>query len=587
MLQPGRGMTVKNADIAAVFDEIADLLELTDSNPFRVRAYRNAAATIGDWLDPLATWEREDRDFEDLPGIGQDLAAKIREILKTGSCRLLRKLRRAGVSGLACLLQVRGLGPKRIKSLHRSLGVHTPRQLLRAANTGRIRDLPGFGPTSERRIGEAVRTFLEKHSRRLWALASADAEAIAKYLLSVPGVGRAVVAGSYRRMQETVGDLDFVVSADDGDRVTKGLAAYADVRRTLVRGPTRASIELADGLQVDVRVVAADEFGAALLYFTGSRAHTIALRRIAQKIGLKLNEYGLFRGDQRIAGDSEASVYAALGLVDIPPELREERGEIEAAREHRLPSLVDVGDLHGDLHVHSDASDGSTGLRQMAEAARAAGLQYIAITDHSRNLRIAHGLDTTRLAKQIDRIDELNRQLRGITLLKGIEVDILEDGSLDLPDPVLSRLDLVVGAIHSGFGFDRGRQTERILRAMDHPCFSILAHPTGRLIGKRPAYDIDLDRIARHARERGCFLELNCNPQRVDLNDLNCRVAKTAGVALAVSSDAHGPRDFAMLRFGVGQARRGWLGKSDVLNTRKLTDLRKLLAPTMSRVTGA
>jgi len=580
-------MTVANADIATVFDEIADLLELTDANPFRVRAYRNAAATVGEWPEPLATWEHDDRDFDDLPGIGEDLAAKIREILKTGSCRLLRKLRRTGVSGLAALLRVRGLGPKRIKALHKALGVHTPRQLLRAASAGRIRELRGFGPTSERRIGEALRTFLEKQARRLWAVASADAGAITEYLLRTPAVGRVMVAGSYRRMLETVGDLDFVVAADDGDTVTKHLAAYADTRRTLVRGPTRASIELDNGLQVDMRVVAADEFGAALLYFTGSRAHTIALRRIAQQTGLKLNEYGLFRGNRRIAGDSEASVYAALGLVDIPPELREDRGEIEAARKHRLPELIADGDLRGDLHVHTDASDGSTGLRQMAEAACAAGLEYIAITDHSRNLRIAHGLDTTRLARQIERIDELNGQLQGITLLKGIEVDILEDGSLDLPDSVLARLDLVVGAIHGGFRIDRRRQTERILRAMDRPGFSILAHPTGRLIGQRPPYDIDLQRIARHAQQRGCFLELNCHPQRVDLNDLNCRVAKDAGAMLAVSSDAHHPTDFASLHFGTGQARRGWLGKSDVLNTRKLKDLRALLAATMARSTHA
>ena len=344
---------------------------------------------------------------------------------------------------------------------------------------------------------------------------------------------------------------------------------------------TRASVVLRDGLQVDLRVVRPASFGAALVYFTGSKAHNIALRRLGQERGLKINEYGVYRGTRRVAGQTEASVYAALDLPPIPPELRENRGEIEAAREDRLPRLIERDDLRGDLHAHTDASDGQEPMARMAEAARAAGLHYLAITDHSRSLHVAHGLDVRRLRQQMEAIDRLNERLRGIVLLKGIEVDILADGKLDLPDSVLGELDLVVGAVHSAFDLPPAKQTERMLRAMDHPNFSILAHPNGRLLGTRDAYAFDFERVLRHAKERGCFLELNAQPERLDLFDTQCRQAKEAGVLVAICSDAHRGEDERWLALGIGQARRGWLEAGDVLNTLPLAALRKKLAGTM------
>ncbi|HEX7972176.1 MAG TPA: PHP domain-containing protein [Thiobacillus sp.] len=357
--------------------------------------------------------------------------------------------------------------------------------------------------------------------------------------------------------------------------------AYDEVADVISAGATRASVVLKSGLQVDLRVVAQQAYGAALHYFTGSRAHNIAIRRMAQARGLKLNEYGVFRGAERVAGDDEASVYRSVGLPFIPPELRENRGEIEAAHAGRLPALVELPDLRGDLHAHTTATDGHDSLRDMALAAKAQGLEYLAITEHSRRLAMAHGLDPQRLARQCDEIDRLNPELDGITLLKGIEVDILEDGSLDLPDDVLGRLDLVVGAVHSQFNLSRARQTARILRAMDHPHFSLLAHPSGRLIDRRAPYDVDMLRLIRHARARGCFLELNAHPERLDLLDSQCQMAKEEGVLVSIDSDAHSTFDFSNLKYGVGQARRGWLEKDDVLNTRPLAALRRLLKRTV------
>jgi len=357
--------------------------------------------------------------------------------------------------------------------------------------------------------------------------------------------------------------------------------AYDEVTRVTAQGPTRPSVVLRSGLQVGLRVVEAKSFGAALVYFTGSKAHNIVLRRLAQARGLKINEYGVFRGTRRIAGKSEEEVYRSVGLPWIPPELREDWGEIEAARARKLPTLIERNDLRGDLHLHTRATDGQDTLRAMVDAARAAGLSYVAVTEHSKRLAMAHGLDARRLRAQTEEIDRLNGTLKGITVLKGIEVDILEDGSLDLPDDVLGELDLVIGAVHSAFHLSREKQTARVLKAMERPHFSILAHPTGRLIPAREPYDIDMARIIRGARDRGCFLELNAHPSRLDLLDVHCRVAKEEGVLVAVSSDAHSTTELANLRFGILQARRGWLAKDDVLNTRPLSALRALLKRTM------
>ena len=575
-------MSATNAGIDAIFDEIADWLELDQANPFRIRAYRNAARTVGSWPKPLADAADGEAVYAELPGIGEDLAEKIGEIVHTGSCAQLKALRQAHPRGLRELLRIPGIGPKRASRLFHEAGVTTPRQLMGAARAGRLSAMKGFGPRTEADMLQAATTYLASGHRWKLSAAAQQAEAISRYLHASKDIVSLDVAGSYRRQQDTVGDLDVLVSAGQSTAVSRRFLAYPDVARALSQGPTRSSVVLKNGLQIDLRVVKPESFGAAMVYFTGSKAHNVALRRIARKDGLKINEYGVYRGARRIAGNTEQSVYATLGLPLIPPELRENRGEIESARQHRLPALIERADLRGDLHVHTDASDGHASFAGMVDAARKAGLSYVAITDHSRGLGVAHGLDADRLARQIDLIDRFNETSSDIVVLKGIEIEILEDGSLDLPASVLRRLDLVVGAVHSHFKLTRTRQTERIMRAMDQPCFSILAHPTGRLIGEREAYEVDLERLIGHARERGCFLELNAHPDRLDLNDIGCRMARDGGVQVAISSDAHDENGYAALRFGVGQARRGWLECKDVINTLPLKRLRTRLKATMA-----
>ena len=571
-------MPVHNADIGRVFDEIADLLEIQEANPFRVRAYRNAARTVENLSLDLAGAVGSGKELPKLPGIGADLAGKIGEIAATGTCRLLQRLRKELPAGVTELLRVPGLGPKRVKTLYRDLAVKTLPQLLKAAEGGRISELRGFGAAREAQIADAVKRQLSKARRFKLAVAAQYAQPLADYLCAARGVDRVEIAGSYRRRRDTVGDLDLLATAKSGVAVMDRFVAYPEVAETLAKGETRASVLLRSGIQVDLRVVGPDCFGAALHYFTGSKAHNVAVRRMAQRKGLKISEYGVFRGSRRIAGDTEESVYAAVGLPWIAPELREDRGELEAAARGELPDLVETGDLKGDLHAHTKASDGHDSLRDMALAAKARGLSYLAITDHSQSQRVARGLDATRLAKQIAEIDRLNRELDGVTLLKGAEVDILDDGSLDLPDSILAKLDVVVAAVHSRFDLPRAKQTARILRALDHPLVDVLAHPSGRLIEEREPYDVDMARIVRRARERGVLLEVNSQPARLDLTDVDCRMAKDEGALVSVSSDAHSVHDLDDLRFGIGQARRGWLAARDVANTRPLKELHAVLA---------
>jgi len=474
-------MPKHNADIAAIFEEIADLLEIQSANPFRIRAYRNAARIVGELSQEVPRLLEQGGDLTELPGIGDDLAAKIKEIVSSGHCSLLDRLHTELPPAVTGLLKIPGLGPKRVKALYHDLDVQTIEQLHRAARDGRIRALPGFGEKTENNILQAIEAHANQAQRFKLAMAAQYAEALEKFLTAIPGVVRVTVAGSYRRMRETVGDLDIllVAPATASSQVVQRFTTYDEVVEILSAGPARASVILKCGLQVDLRVVKEESYGAALHYFTGSKAHNIAIRRLAQQSGLKINEYGVFRNDTRIAGETEVSVYAAVGLPYIPPELRENRGEIAAARAGRLPCLVEQGDLRGDLHVHTKATDGHNSLREMALAGLANGFEYLAITEHSRRLAFAHGLNPLQLERQCDEIDQLNAELKGITLLKSIEVDILEDGNLDLPDSVLARLDMVVGAVHSSFNLSRAKQTQRILRAMQHPYFTLLAHPPG------------------------------------------------------------------------------------------------------------
>jgi DNA polymerase (family 10) len=566
-------MPVVNATISGIFDEIADLLDIQGANPFRIRAYRNAARTIGELGTDLTALTERGTALTDIPGIGEDLSNKIQEIVSTGKCQFLERLRKEVPPAVTELLRIPGLGPKRVKTLWHDLEIQTLDQLLRAARDGRIRELHGFGAKTEERILEAAQAHATQARRYKLSVAAQYAQGLTAYLVKIKGVKRVEVAGSFRRMRETVGDLDILVAATPESPVMDRLAHYEEVSEVLASGPTRSTVILKAGIQVDVRVITQESYGAALQYFTGSKAHNIALRRIAQDKGYKLNEYGVFKGEKRIAGDTEESVYKLLGLAWIPPELREDRGEIEAARAGTLPRLVELSDLKGDLHAHSKASDGHNTIQEMALAAKARGLEYLAITEHSRRLTVAHGLDAARVAKQIDEIRRLNEALDGITVLTGIEVDILDDGSLDLPNSVLARLDVVVAAVHSKFELPRAKQTERILRALDNPHVRILAHPTGRLIDEREPYDVDMQRVIRRARERSVALEVNAHPQRLDLLDTHCQMARNEGVLVAIDSDAHSTFELDGLRFGVGQARRGWLEPKDVLNTRSLKAL--------------
>ena len=570
-------MPIHNSDVEAIFNRVADLLEIEGANPFRVRAYRNAARTIGGLSRSVADMVQASEDLSELPGIGEDLAGKIDEIVKTGGLEQLQEIEDRTPPGLAELLQVSGLGPKRVQTLREELDVTSLEELERAAQEGRIRQLYGFGKKIETGILEDLERVREGEARTLWMVAEQVAEPLTDYLRAGEGVSQVVVAGSYRRRKETVGDLDILVTADDAVGAIERFVGYEDVVEVVSQGETRSTVILRSGLQVDLRVVAPESFGAALLYFTGSKPHNIHLRRMAMDRGLKINEYGVFEGQERISGREEQEIYALFDLPLIPPELREDRGEIKAAQDDALPQLVTLDDMRGDLQMHTQSSDGHATLEEMAHAAQDLGYEYIAITDHSAYIAVTQGLDAEGLAEQTDAIDWLNEELEGLVLLKSIEVDILEDGSLDLPDDSLKRLDLTICSVHSKFDLSRAKQTERIIRAMDNPYFCILAHPTGRRIGARAPYDVDMERIMEAALERGCFLEINAYPDRLDLNDVYAKMAKDMGLKLAISTDAHRTDELRYMRYGVGQARRGWLEARDVLNTYALSDLRALL----------
>jgi DNA polymerase IV (family X) len=566
-------MPVQNAEIVAMFDQTADLLEIKGENQFRVRAYHRAARTIEGLPQSVRSLLSAEKDLTELPGIGKDLAGKIADIVKTGHFKLLEQLKKILPGQLGDMAALPGLGPKRVKLLYDKLKVRTLDDLRRAIKTGRVHELRGFGPTIEKKLAGALEKPMAIKRFKL-AVAEAEAEALVGFLRDG---GRVVVAGSYRRRRDTVGDLDILVTTKQGPAVGAKLTRYENVAEVLAHGPTRTTVVLRSGLQVDVRAVPEQSYGAALLYFTGSKAHNIALRGLANERDWKLNEYGLFSGKRRIAGATEEEVYKKLGLTYIPPELREDRGEIALAKANKLPHLVTVADMRGDLHVHSDWTDGTASIEAMAAAAQACGYEYMALTDHSRRVAMAHGLDPARVSRQIREVDKLNAKLKGFTILKGIEVDILKDGRLDLPDSILSRLDVVVASVHSFFDLAREAQTDRVVRAMENRHVSILGHPTGRLIGEREPYDIDMDRVISAAHDLGCYLEINAEPDRLDLNDIHAHAAKSKGVKVAVSTDAHSVNGFQYMRFGIDQARRGWLTADDVINTRSLAELRKLL----------
>jgi DNA polymerase (family 10) len=573
-------MPVHNSEIAGIFNRLADLLEIEGANPFRVRAYRNAARMMEGFSVSMADAVKEGKNLADLPNIGKDLGEKIKTIVETGRLPALEEVERRTPKALSELLEITGLGAKRVARLYKELKIRSIEDLEKAVERGKVRDLEGFGAKTE----EAIRTGIERLSgttkRTRLLVAEELVGPLVAYLRKTEGVKDVEVAGSYRRRRETVGDLDILVTRKKGAPVMPAFVAYDEVNQVVSHGSTRSTVILRSGMQVDLRVVPQVSYGAALQYFTGSKAHNIAVRKLAVQKDLKINEYGVFKGDKRVAGKTEEEVYHRVGLPYIEPELREDRGEIEAATKQALPRLVALKDIRGDLHTHSKASDGHHTLREMAEAAAALGYDYIANTDHSQRVTVARGLNKKRLSEQLKEIDRLNRKLETIVILKAIELDILDDGRLDLPDDVLKELDLRVCAVHYKFNLSREKQTERILRAMDSPYFNILAHPTGRMINEREPYELDLERIMVAAKERGCFLEVNGQPSRLDLNDALCKMAKEAAVKIAISTDAHSTSNLDYMRLGIDQARRGWLGPDDVINTRSLRDLRELLKRT-------
>ena len=576
-----------NRDIAAMFDEVADLLEFQDANPFRVRAYRNAARKIGDYAEPLERIVADpDRNVTDIEGIGKDLAEKIREIVATRKLVMLEELRALVPPGVMALMRIPGTGPKKAATLHKELGILNLEMLRAACESDAVSKLKGFGAKTQEKILAGIDFAAKADVRMYWAEADEIVEQLLAHMRAHPGIRQIEAAGSYRRGRETIGDLDILADAKDANAAMDHLTNFEELAEVIGRGDTKLSIRLARGLQIDLRVVPTKSFGAALQYFTGSKDHNVILRGMAKDRGLKINEYGVFRVGKKaqedeegeyIAGKKEADVYAALDLPCFPPEIREAREEFRWAAEGKLPQLIQLADIRGDLHMHTTTSDGKATLAEMVEAAQARGLKYIAITDHSKRVSMANGLDPARLRKQWKEIDRLNRDLDDFVVLKGIECDILEKGGMDLPDDVLAEGDWIIASVHYGQNQPCEQITDRILGALENPYVSIIAHPTGRLINRREPYAVDLEQVFAAAKKHGKLLELNANPARLDLDDVHCAAAKRHGIPIVISSDAHSTGGLDVLRYGVIQARRGGLTAADVANTRPWTEIKKLL----------
>lgn len=569
-------MNLYNTEIADQFNKLANLLEIQGANPFRVRAYRNAARTIRSLGKNIADLIQQGEDLTELPGIGKDLAGKIEEYIKTGRLPLLDQIEKKIPPLLNELMRIEGLGAKRIQILYKKLKIKNLQDLKKCLEQGRIRKLKGFGEKTEQKILQGI-LHVNQYTKKIKL---ADAIPVVGTLINYLKKNKTAIiecAGSYRRHKETIADVDILAVTNDSKSIIDHFVKFDEVAEVLAKGNTRSTIRLHSGLQIDLRVVPTKSHGAALFYFTGSKEHNIAIRRLALQRKLKVNEYGVFKGKKQIAGKTEDEIYSLFNLPYIEPELREDRGELEAAALHQLPHLITLNDIRGDLHCHTSATDGNASLESMAKAAEELGYEYLAITDHSMHLAMVHGLNKKTLFEQIKLIDKLNNKLKKLVILKSIEVDILEDGKLDLPNDVLKALDLTICSIHSKFNLSAKKQTERILRAMDNLYFNILGHPTGRLINRREAYAIDIERIIYAAKQRQCILELNAQPDRLDLNDTYCKIAKESGAKIAVSSDAHSIGQLSYMEFGVYQARRGWLEASDVVNTYSLKDLRKVL----------
>jgi DNA polymerase (family 10) len=558
---------MNNQEIARSLTEIADLLDIKGENSFRIRSYRNGARTVNDLAEDLTGMVSDGKDLTVIPGIGASLAEKIREIVETGKLKFLDDLKKQLPPGLPELLKLQGIGPKKVKLFYNEAGVDSIDSLARAAGTGKLHGLSRMGEKTEAKILRAIENYRKGAGRFRIDIGFTYAESIVRYLNPVPGLKDLIPAGSLRRRQETIGDLDILAICRDPVPLMDRFTGYDKAEDILAHGSTKSSLLLKDGLQVDLRAMNNRQFGSALLYFTGSKAHNIALRKRARAMGLKVSEYGVFRDDDVIAAQTEEDCYRALGLSWIPPELREDRGEIEAAERGELPHLIELKEIRGDCHMHTTTSDGKNSIEEMARAAKDKGYSYIAITEHSQSLKIAGGLDEKALAAHLRRIDEANRRVNGIRILKGIEVDILGDGTLDLKNDILKECEVVIASVHSRFNLSEKEMTERIIRGIKNRQVNILGHPTGRLILEREPYRIDLKEIIKVAVDEGVIMEINANPRRLDLNDIHARMAKEMGAKLIINTDAHSIAQLGLMKYGVFTARRGWLEKEDVINT--------------------
>ena len=568
---------MKNIEVAELLIEIADYLEFADDT-YRVRAYRKAALVIEGLSEDIEQVWKDGR-LEELPGIGEGIAKKIDEFLKTGKLKHLDELKKKTPVDMESLGRIEGMGPKTILKLYRELKIKNVAGLEKAAKQGKIQKIEGLGPTVEQNIIKSIEFAKKSKDRVPLGFALGSAEEVTKYLKALKEVQKVSVAGSTRRMKETIGDIDILATSKNPQIVIDFFAKMPNVAQVLAKGPTKSSVRLKEGMQVDLRVLNDNIFGAALLYFTGNKEHNIILRRIAIEKGLKLSEYGLFdsRTNRLVAGRTEEEVYKKLGMDYIEPEMREDEGEIEMAQHHMLPKLIGYNNIKGDLQMHTKWSDGNNTVEEMALAAKKLGHEYICITDHTGKLAIANALDEKRIKGQRKEIDKLNKKLSGIEILQGVEVNITDDGKLDMPDKVLKEMDIVVASIHSGFKNPKEKITRRMVKAIENENVDIIAHPTGRLITKRESYDIDLEAVFDAAKRTNTIMEINSYPERMDLRDSHVRAAVKAGVKLVISTDAHNTDQLHFFKLGIGTARRGWATKNDIINTRKLKDMIRML----------
>jgi len=563
---------MKNKELTEIFERMADILEIKGENPFKVSAYRKASRILGDLTQDIGEIAAAG-GLKEVPGIGQGLAEKIEEYLETGKISKFEEVKKGVPDELIAILNIPGMGPKTLALLHKEKQIGSLSQLETALEDGSLVGLPGIGEKKVENMKRGIQLLKQSKGRMNLGVAFPIAKRIVETLRAETGSAKIEWAGSLRRMRENIGDIDILATGGDKEKIVHAFTHLPEVKEVLASGETKASIIVEGGVQIDLRVVEEDSYGAALQYFTGSKGHNVHLRGIARVQGIKLNEYGVFKGEKRVGGKEEKDVYDALKIPWIDPALREDRGEIEAAQEGRLPKLLQESEIKGDLHVHSTYSDGASSIEEIAAAAQKRGYHYVAICDHSKSLKIAHGLDESRLARQIEEIDRINETLKGFQILKGAEVDILSDGRLDFSEKTLEKLDLVIASIHSGFKQDKDKMTKRIIRAIENPMLDVFAHPSGRLLGARDPYAVEIAEVMEAARRHGKALEINAYFERLDLDDLHCRKAKEMGIRLSIGTDSHRLDQMWMMSLGVAVARRGWLEKTDVLNTLSLKEI--------------